>query len=51
MSRENVELVYRYVAALNARQVPEGLLAPDFVMENAATAVTDKALKAAGLAD
>jgi ketosteroid isomerase-like protein len=42
VSRENVELAYRYGAALNARQVPDGLLTPDFVMVNAETAVTDK---------
>lgn len=42
MSQENVELAYRYGAALNAREVPEGLLAPGFVMVNASTAVTDK---------
>ena len=42
MSRENVELAYRYGEALNAREVPDGLLAPDFVMVNAETAVTDK---------
>jgi ketosteroid isomerase-like protein len=41
MSRENVELAYRYGDALNAREVPDGLLAPDFVMVNAETAVTD----------
>jgi ketosteroid isomerase-like protein len=41
MSQENVELAYRYGDALNARQVPDGLLAPDFVMVNADTAVTD----------
>jgi hypothetical protein len=41
MSRENVELVYRYGDALNAREVPDGLLAPGFVMVNADTAVTD----------
>jgi hypothetical protein len=41
MSQENVELVYRYGEALNAREVPDGLLAPGFVMVNAATAVTD----------
>jgi len=43
VSRENVELAYRYGEALNAREVPDGLLAPDFVMVNAETAVTDKA--------
>jgi ketosteroid isomerase-like protein len=37
-----VELAYRYGAALNAREVPDGLLAPDFLMVNAETAVTDK---------
>ena len=42
MSQGNVEIVYRYGAALNAREVPEGLLASDFVMVNATTAVTDK---------
>jgi hypothetical protein len=41
MSQENVELVYRYGDALNAREVPDGLLAPGFIMVNAATAVTD----------
>lgn len=42
MSRANVELAHRYEAALNARKVPDGLLASDFVMVNAETAVTDK---------
>ena len=37
-----MELAYRYGAALNAREVPDGLLAPDFLMVNAETAVTDK---------
>ena len=41
MSKENVELAYRYGDALNAREVPDGLLAPGFVMVNADTAVTD----------
>jgi hypothetical protein len=41
MSQENIDLVYRYGDALNARAVPDGLLAPDFVMVNAVTAVTD----------
>jgi ketosteroid isomerase-like protein len=40
MSQENVELVYQYGDALNVRYVPEGLLAPGFVMLNADTAVT-----------
>jgi ketosteroid isomerase-like protein len=43
VSEENVELACRYGAALNAREVPDGLLTPDFVMVNAETAVTDKA--------
>jgi ketosteroid isomerase-like protein len=38
----NVDLAYRFGDALNAREVPQGLLAPDFVMVNASTAVTDK---------
>jgi ketosteroid isomerase-like protein len=42
VSQENVELAYAYGEALNAREVPDGLLAPDFVMVNAETAVTDK---------
>jgi ketosteroid isomerase-like protein len=47
MSRENVALAYRYGAAANARKVPQGLLAPDFVMVNAETAVTDKTYEGA----
>jgi ketosteroid isomerase-like protein len=42
VSEKNVELAHRYGAALNAREVPDGLLTPDFVMVNAETAVTDK---------
>jgi ketosteroid isomerase-like protein len=41
MSQENIDLSYRYGVALNAREVPEGLLGPGFVMVNASTAVTD----------
>lgn len=37
-----MDLVYRYVAALNEREVPDGLLAPGFTMMNAVTAVTDR---------
>ena len=37
-----MDLAYSYGAALNAREVPEGLLAPGFFMVNASTAVTDK---------
>jgi ketosteroid isomerase-like protein len=40
MSQENAALAYRYGDALNAREVPDGLLAPGFVMVNADTAVT-----------
>ncbi len=46
MSRENVDLHERGVEALNARVLSDELaaetLAPDFRIENAATAVTDK---------
>ena len=42
MSRENVEVLRRITAAINAREVPEDLLAPDFRMENVSTAVTDR---------
>jgi ketosteroid isomerase-like protein len=42
MSQQSVDLAYRYGAALNSREVPEGLLAPGFFMVNASTAVTDK---------
>jgi ketosteroid isomerase-like protein len=42
VSKENVELAYRYGAAINAGEVPDSLLTPDFVMVNAETAVTDK---------
>lgn len=38
---DGVELVLRYADALNSGVVPDGLLAPGFVMINAATAVTD----------
>jgi hypothetical protein len=44
---QNVELAYRYGAALNDREVPDGLLAPGFVMVNAETAVTDKTYEGA----
>jgi ketosteroid isomerase-like protein len=47
VSQENVELAYRYGEALNAREIPDGLLAPDFVMVNAETAVTDKSYQGA----
>jgi ketosteroid isomerase-like protein len=42
MSRENIEIALRWIAAINARQVPEELLAPDVRLENVTTAVTDR---------
>ena len=42
MSQENVERYRRSIAALDAREVPEDLLAPEFRMENVVNAVTDK---------
>ncbi len=41
MSRENVEIALRFAAAIDAREVPEELLAPDVRLENVTTAVTD----------
>jgi ketosteroid isomerase-like protein len=40
MSQENRELALRYTAAINAREVPDELLAPDFRIEAVDTAVT-----------
>ena len=46
MSQENIDLHERAIEALNARVLSDELaaetLAPDFRIENAATAVTDK---------
>jgi hypothetical protein len=42
MSQENVDLVLDCAAAINARQVPSELVAPDLRLENVSTAVTDK---------
>ena len=42
MSRENVEIALRWIAAVNARRAPEDLLAPEFTIENVTTAVTDR---------
>jgi ketosteroid isomerase-like protein len=42
MSHENVEIFRRTVEAINARDVSEALMAPDFRIENVVTAVTDK---------
>ena len=42
MSQQNVEIALQLTAAVNAREVPEDLLAPGFTMENVPTAVTDR---------
>ena len=42
MSQHNVDLFRQSVAAANAREVPEDILAADFRIENGQTAVTDK---------
>jgi ketosteroid isomerase-like protein len=42
MHDANVDLALRFTAAVNERRAPEELLAPDFSMENVATAVTDR---------
>jgi len=41
MSQRNVEVHDRVVEAVNAREVPEDVLAPGFRMENRASAATD----------
>ena len=41
MSHENVELMGRLVDAVNAGSIPRELIAPDFELTNATTAVTD----------
>jgi ketosteroid isomerase-like protein len=41
MSQENIDLMYRLAEVLNAREVPE-FIAPDYRLENATTAVTDR---------
>jgi len=41
MSQYNIDLHSRGAAAINAREVPEDLLAPGFRIENYVTAVTD----------
>ena len=41
MSQENVELLRRWVNAVNARTVPE-FVTPDFRIENISTALTNK---------
>jgi ketosteroid isomerase-like protein len=47
MSRENIEIALRFMAAINAREVPEDLLAPDVRLENVTTAVTDTTYRGA----
>ena len=42
MSREAIRQAERFAAAINARDTPADVIAEDFVMENVATAVTDK---------
>lgn len=52
MSHPNVELVRRGAEAINARELPEGLVTADVRMENVSTAVTEKTyLGAAGVRD
>jgi hypothetical protein len=45
--RQSVALAYRYSDALNAREVPDGLLAEGFQMVNAETAITDRTYEGA----
>ncbi len=48
MSREeNIEIALRCFEAVNAREVPEELLAPDVRLENVRTAVTDRTYRGA----
>jgi ketosteroid isomerase-like protein len=47
MPQENIEIANRWTAAINARQVPEELLAPDVLLENVTTAVTDRTYRGA----
>ena len=48
MSQENVDLVYRFREALNAREMPDDLLAPDFILTNAETVVSDGPYRGVG---
>lgn len=41
MSQRNIALHRLVAAAVNAREAPEAILAPDFCMENRASSVTD----------
>ena len=47
MSRQNVELVRRMFAALSDGVVPLDVIAPDYVIQNIETAVTDKTYRGA----
>ena len=52
VSHPNVDLVRRGAEAINAREVPQGLITPDVRMENVSTAVTEKTyLGAIGVRD
>ena len=42
MAEEHLELLERLAQAVNDADIPEDLVTPDFVVENAVTAVTDK---------
>jgi len=42
MSQEKFEPCRRFAEAIEAREAPDGLLAPEFRIENVATAVTDQ---------
>ncbi|HYM54026.1 MAG TPA: hypothetical protein VES97_01585 [Solirubrobacteraceae bacterium] len=47
MSQRNIELHAFAVAAVNAREVPWEILAPEFCMENRASSVTDYSYRGA----
>ena len=48
MSQEgNIEIALRWIEAVNAREVPEEVLAPDVRLENVITAVTDRTYRGA----
>ena len=42
MAEEHLELLERLAQAVNDAEIPDDLVAPDFLIENAVTAVTDK---------
>jgi ketosteroid isomerase-like protein len=47
VSQETIEIARRMEAAMNSTELPHDLLTPDFVMVNAATAVTDSTYEGA----